>query len=295
MQSEQKKNDIGAVPHEEAIGPGPRKTAKRERTTIAFVYNDLDSAVGVAKAVERRGGTACALDQLAAALGVTVSGPFRNRVSNAATFGLTENAGGQVRLSELGRAVVDPALEAWARAEAFLRVPLFNAIYERYKGYKLPVTSGLETEINALGVSSKQADKARQALMRSARQAGFLAHGDDRLVKPSVQGPGTRPLGNIEAPRAEDDGGGNGGGGNGGGGGGRGGRQKVDRDLHPFIVGLLQTLPEPGTVWAIEGQAAWLKAAAQNFKLMYQSDGEIEIRPADPLPMRSVAPRSDVA
>ena len=40
-------------------------------------------------------------------------------------------------------------------------MPLFNAIYERYKGYSFPVTSGLETEINALGVSSKQAD-ARQ-------------------------------------------------------------------------------------------------------------------------------------
>ena len=61
----------------------------------------------------------------------------------------------------------------------------------------------------------------------------------------SVQGPGTRPL------------------------------VGADKELHPFIVGLLQALPKPGTVWSIEGRAAWLKAAAQNFMLMYQGDGEI--------------------
>jgi hypothetical protein len=75
-----------------------------------------------------------------------------------------------VRLTDLGRAVVDPEQEPWARAEAFQRVPLFNAIYERYKGFKLAGSSGIESEINTLGVSSKQTDKARQALMRSARQ-----------------------------------------------------------------------------------------------------------------------------
>jgi hypothetical protein len=275
MRAEQKKNDIGGVPPEEAIGPGPKKTEKRERSTIDFPYNDLDNAVGLAKEIERAGGTACALDQLAAALSVTVSGPFRQRVANAKTFGFIETGGGQVRLSELGRAVVDPAQEAWARTEAFLQVPLFNAIYERYKGYKLPGASGLETEINALGVSSKQTDKARQALMRSDRYAGFFAHGEDRLVRPTVQGPGTRPLGNTTEAAAERQANNRGGDGNGGG---RGGTYTSEKDLHPFIQGLLQSLPEPGTVWAIEGRAAWLKAAAHNFTLMYQGDGEITIR-----------------
>jgi hypothetical protein len=279
VRSEQRKNDIGPAPVDEAMSdPATKQTEKRERSTIEFPYNDLDNAVAVAKGIDRAGGTACALDQLAAALSVTVSGPFRQRIANAKTFGLVETGGGQVRLSELGRAVVDPALEAWARAEAFLRVPLFNAIYERYKGYKLPGTSGLEAEISTLGVSSKQTDKARQALMRSAKQARFFAHGEDRLVRPLTRGPGTKPLGNAEAPRPEDDSTGNEGGGNGAGGGPGGGRQKADRNLHPFIEGLLQTLPEPGIVWAIEGQAAWLRAAAHNFKLMYQSDGEITIR-----------------
>jgi hypothetical protein len=95
---------------DEAIGQGPKKTAKRERSTIEFPYNDLDNAVGIAKGIERAGGTACALDQLAAVLSVTVSGPFRQRVANAKTFGFIDTErGGQVRLTELGRAVADPS------------------------------------------------------------------------------------------------------------------------------------------------------------------------------------------
>lgn len=46
---------------------------------------------------------------------------------------------------------------------------------------------------------------------------------------------------------------------------------------HPFIEGLLKTLPVTGTVWAIEGRAAWLEAAASVFKLLYQGDGRITI------------------
>jgi hypothetical protein len=54
---------------------------------------------------------------------------------------------------------------------------------------------------------------------------------------------------------------------NGGSGGGR----------HPFVEGLLERLPEPDTVWSIEGRAAWLEAAASVFKLIYQGDGRITI------------------
>ena len=56
----------------------------------------------------------------------------------------------------------------------------------------------------------------------------------------------------------------------------------MPKGLHPFIQGLLQTLPAAGTVWAIEGRAAWLKAAAQNFTLMYQGEGDIEITASAP-------------
>jgi hypothetical protein len=49
-------------------------------------------------------------------------------------------------------------------------------------------------------------------------------------------------------------------------------------NFHPFIQGLLDSLPEPGTNWALEGRAKWLQAAALNFDLMYKGgNGEIRV------------------
>jgi hypothetical protein len=47
--------------------------------------------------------------------------------------------------------------------------------------------------------------------------------------------------------------------------------------LHPFIQGLLDTLPAPETNWTIEGRAKWLQAAAHCFDLIYMGSGEIQI------------------
>ena len=153
-----------------------------ERSTIEFPYNDLDNAVEIAQAISSNGGRECSLDQLAGYLKVSLSGPTRTRFSNARLFGLVESKRGTIRLTSLGRRVVDPETEGVARAEAFLNVPLFSAVFDKYKGYALPRAKGLVGEMRALGVSSTQTDRARQTFMRSARQAGFFAHREDQLA-----------------------------------------------------------------------------------------------------------------
>jgi hypothetical protein len=106
---------------------------KRERSTIQFPYNNLDDAVSIAKAVHEDAGLSCTIDQLAAYVKNSLpSGAFRLRVSNASTFGLTENARGEVCLTALGRRVADSSQEAAAKIEAFLAVPLYARIYENY-------------------------------------------------------------------------------------------------------------------------------------------------------------------
>jgi len=175
-------------------------------------------------------------------------------------------------LTELGREISEDAGDVSARARAFLAVPLYRAIFDKYKGHLLPPAKALEREMQSLGVSSKQTDKARQAFERSARQAGFHESGDDRLVMPRVRleraearesdTPQSRPVDDSLPQSNESTKRGSGGGGDG---------------LHPFIQGLLETLPEPNTVWTIEGRAAWLEAAASTFKLIYKGDGAIKI------------------
>lgn len=65
------------------------------------------------------------------------------------------------------------------------------------------------------------------------------------------------------------------------------------KTYHPFIEGLLESLPEPGTNWAIEGRAKWLQAAALNFDLMYKGSGEIRITAA-PSQTASAEPVRDI-
>ena len=121
--------------------------------------------------------------------------------------------------------------------------------------------------MHGIGVASKQTDRARQAFMRSARQAGFFAHGEDRLVRPSVgRGPGTKPIEDAKPAADTKPEGGNG-----------GGDGPDFSALHPFIQGLLKTLPEPETDWPVAARAKWLQTAANIFDLIYQGEGGIKV------------------
>lgn len=235
---------------------------KRERSTIQFPYNDLDDAVEIAKKVHENAGISCTIDQLAAYVKNSLtSGAFRLRVSNAATFGLTDNERGEVRLTELGRRIADPAQEAAAKIDAFLKVPLYSRIYDNYKGFTLPGAAALEKFMRDVGVSGKQTGKARQAFMRSARQAGFFAQGDDRLVRPA--GPGTKPL-ETKAPeiKQEDERKKSGGGGDDG----------EPPEIDPIIRGLLVRLPKVGTIWPKAQRKLWLQLLEGSFDLIYMDE-----------------------
>jgi len=257
------------VPIDEAQqGDGPAGKS-REQSSISFPYLDLDAAIEVARAVyNRRGLGSCDLDELAAEMGQVISGAFRLKTGTAKIFDVIDKDGrSSVKLTELGKQIINDETSRAAKVEAFLRVPLYGAIFEKYKGQKLPPMKALEREMAALGVAIKQADKARQAFDRSARQAGFFEAGDDRLVRPKVDpiaGAGEHS-GDDDKDKGKRD---NGGGGGGGGGNGNGGSQD------PLIVGLVNRLPEAGSTWNDEARAAWLRLATSIFGVVYQGGGD---------------------
>lgn len=248
----------------------------RDQSTIRFPYGDLDDGISVAKSIMECGGIPCDADQLAGAMRQTPSsGSFRLKIATARIFGLIETVQGKYQLTNLGFAITDQVRERGARADAFLRVPLYKRVYEEFRNRQLPPRpAALEHAFVDFGVAPKQKGNARYAFERSAQQAGYFDQGGrDRLIRPPVAG--------ISAPETPDqlitepalaaqetrDRSTYRSGSNGGSGGGR----------HPFIEGLLERLPQPDTVWSIEGRAAWLEAAASVFKLIYQGDGRITI------------------
>jgi hypothetical protein len=247
---------VTAVKDQNAPENAPSDRQERERSSIDFPYTSLDDGILVAKAVHKLGGNQCRLDSLAAELGhdTVKSGGFRQRLSTAHTFGFTSLSQGVVSLSSLGVKIVDPEQEKVARVEAFLKVPLYNAIYEQFKNGTLPPAQGLEAAMVALGVSNKQRDRARQVFQKSAKEAGFFAYGTTKLVYPALGGvpPRAKELEvQLPDPKAKN---GNGGGGDG---------------HHPLIDGLIKALPVAGTDWPMDARRKWLQAAAINFDFVY--------------------------
>ena len=252
---------------EQAAKQSESDMPRRTRSTINFPYNDQDDALEVLQALHSKAGMMqCETHQLAGFLDQTpTSGTFRIRIYTARSFGFIEmERGGKVRLTGLGQRAADPDQEAAARSESFLTVPLYKAIFDKYKGYPLPPPKALEREMMSLGVAPKQAERARRAFERSAQQAGFLTQGSDRLVKPAFEDKGpplTKPI--SEPPKKH---------------GSHGGDDRGGRDLHPFILGLLETLPEPRTQWGAKDREKWLNAAAHIFDLIYEgADGTIQV------------------
>lgn len=262
----------------EGVNPEEAKKRTRELSTIGFPYGDLEDAISVAAALLSVGGVPCEPDQLAGAMKHTPSsGTFRQKIATARMFGLIETAQNKYQLTQLGFAITDAGRQKAARADAFLNVPLYRKVYETFRNQQLPPRPlALERTFIGFGVAQKQAANARVAFDSSAQQAGYFEQsGRDRLVRPPVGttsptnsgAPADAPLGEMPTPplppgREKPGGAGNGGGTSG---------------YHPFILGLLDTLPASGTLWTIEGRAAWLEAAASTFKLIYKGEGKITI------------------
>jgi hypothetical protein len=233
----------------------------RQRSTIGFPYMDLKSAIEMADAIHRNVGNGEADDdQLAAWTGQSAkSSTFRVQYYAARMFGLLGGEVGHHKLTDLGRAVVDPDQAREAKARAFLAVPLYKAVFESYKGGVVPPAAALERDMVGLGVSQKQKDKARQVFERSADQAGFFEHGKNKLVSPGIVAGGDQRR-DTPPPPPDKNGGGNDG--NGGG--------KPPPDVDPIIQGLLARLPKTGEIWPEEERALWLDLLKGSFKLIYK-------------------------
>jgi len=261
--------DAAAESPEATTPPKPAKKTKaarapkvvREQAQVAFPYVDADAAISVVQALFGAGGVPLTRDQLAGAMKLApASGGFAWKVGAARLYGLIEQKDGRNSLTDLGFAVVDEARGKEARAQAFLNVPLYRRVYDEFKGKQLPPRPhGLAQAFVRFGVPAKQRDKARLAFERAARQTGFFDHGSERLVEPIITG-GAAPLsdrGNEPPP--------------------------MDRNLsrapapqrkgyHPFIEGLLESLPAPQAVWPQAERTKWLRAAADIFELMYRGE-----------------------
>jgi hypothetical protein len=233
---------------------------KRQRSAIAFPYTDYDNVAAIANSIhENVGHGDCSPGQLAAWTNQSAkSSGFRTQLSAARLFGVMESGDADgLRLTDLGRRIVDPAQARAAKAEAFLRVPLFKALYEKYKDGVTPPSAALEREIAGLGVAEKQKARARQVFESSAQQTGFRQAAPNRLVMPAVVVKENPP--EIEKRR---NGGGDGGG---------------DLHLDPLLMALLRKIPQADAGWPADNRLRWFRTFAMNVSQVYDDASPVEL------------------
>jgi hypothetical protein len=199
------------------------------------------------------------------------SSSFRTLISAARLFGLIDSDNAEsYRLTDLGTRLADPKQLKAAQAEAFLRVPLFAALFEKYKHGVTPPSAALEREIASLGVSEKQKTRARQVFESSAQQTGFRQHGPNRLVMPAVAifptTPQPAPAAEPETAKSQG-----------------GGISSADLDLDPLLIALLQKIPANGQPWPKDRRVRWFRTFAMNVSEVYDAEDdpvELEIQAA---------------
>lgn len=250
------------------IGTAPGSQSTHDRSSIAFPYVDLNSAIELAEVIAQNYALQADAADIASHLGHDgpSGGAFRNKLAAARIYGLIEttNRGNTATLTALGRDITDSQTARGARVQAFLNVPLFKAVFEGWRGRTLPRDRALEMALLRLGVAPKQAPRARQVLSRSAEQAGFFTLGPDRLVMPagivppqnSESSPSPANGSSVDSPDAPEDLP-------------RGRPVGGVLDLDPAIAGVLAYLPRPGAEWPKAARERWLAGFSAILAIVY--------------------------
>ncbi|HEY2347029.1 MAG TPA: hypothetical protein VGH80_14315 [Xanthomonadaceae bacterium] len=263
-------------------GPDPKVGKPKPKSGVAIPYYDLNQSVEVAKTIHEKGGGHCSREQLAPLLkysGVK-NGGFLTRVAAAKAFGLIEESGETIRLTDRARTILSPVRPEdaeRAKVEAFFGVDFFKTLYEKFSGQVLPQEAGLKNLLqNTYAVVPGRIVPSLRVLMDSADQAGFFktAGNRSRMIKPLVaNNPGggsehrqseePKPNGGDHDRNAEHTrrahGGGQGGGGGGGG----------DTEIPPALAGLLKELPPVGTELTAKRRKALTAAFASAIDFLY--------------------------
>jgi hypothetical protein len=260
-------------------GAAVARTTKKQRVSAENRYPmfDLNASLLLARAVKEKGGNACTPEQLGGYLGVknTTGGSFVGRVAAAKAFGLIRTVQGRYEITERAEAIlyhVTDLLRDQALRDAFLAIPLYRQVYDRFKGQSLPQEFGLRNLLHTqYGIpSGDRVTAACRVMMDSAETGGFYrAHNGARthLVDP-VQGTpsyATPPRDQGAPPdgdRATLNGGGGGGGGNGSSGVGLPSRGKL-------LDGMWEELPADPQ-WDEESLGYWLDTFERLLRVRYK-------------------------
>ena len=159
-----------------------RKT--RQRSVYLFPAYGFTTALDIARRVEESGGGSLTEETLAVNLGLSAkSSGFRLKSLAARQFQLISKQGDTLFTTPVAKAIFKPTSGEDAQRgfrEAFLSIPLFQAVAERYRGQRLPDSQTLRNVLEReFFVEHARVQQAERMLLDSARDAHLLKHTSD--------------------------------------------------------------------------------------------------------------------
>ena len=167
-------------------GQGRNSSARktRQRSVYLFPAYGFTTALDIARRVEESGGGSLTEETLAVNLGLSAkSSGFRLKSLAARQFQLISKQGDTLITTPVAKAIFKPTSGEDAQRgyrEAFLSIPLFQAVAERYRGQRLPDSQTLRNVLEReFYVEHARVQQAERMLLDSARDAHLLKHTSD--------------------------------------------------------------------------------------------------------------------
>jgi hypothetical protein len=156
-----------------------QKSRTRTKSLYLFPSYDFNMAKMIAETIEHSGGGSLTEETLAINLNLSAkSSGFQLKVNTARQFGLIVKQGDILTTTQLAKAIFKPTSEEEKRSalkESFLKIPLFSAVANRYKGQPIPTSdvfrNVLEREFK---IDNQRVPVAERTLMDSARDTSVL-------------------------------------------------------------------------------------------------------------------------
>ena len=168
--------------HTNGKASAPRKA--RQKSVYLFPAYGLSTALDIARRVEESGGGSLTEETLAVNMDLSVkSSGFRLKSLAARQFGLINKQGDLLTTTPVAKAIFKPTGPDDAKRgglQAFLSIPLFRAVSERYRGQRLPDSQTLRNVLEReFHVERSRVQQAERMLLDSAKDAHLLKSNGD--------------------------------------------------------------------------------------------------------------------
>ena len=165
-------------------GKGQKSSKKRERKIRPFPRVPLVNAIRIPLVIkEHNAGNPWSPEEIAKAVGnVVTGGNFYYLTTGSRDYGLSKGhargaKGTKIELTDLGNRLVyasSAEIEANAKVEAFLSVPIFRRVLEHYKGNNLPEMKYLgNTLVNEFEIDSDFHQEFVELFRKNCRYVGI--------------------------------------------------------------------------------------------------------------------------